>query len=123
MASIFCPTCGSKSEYQFAKPNFCYKCGNPYSITSKRIFSSLSKKKIVEEDESDYGDDSEDESFEDESFSNSISVPRLSNLKVDIDSSTNVRVLKIEDLSKGNIIESKFQFGKRQNIGDIIDER
>ena len=31
MASIFCPSCGSKSEYQFAAPNFCSKCGQPYA--------------------------------------------------------------------------------------------
>lgn len=28
MACIYCSSCGSKSEYKAAKPNFCNSCGN-----------------------------------------------------------------------------------------------
>jgi hypothetical protein len=120
MASIFCPSCGSKAEYQFAQPNFCFKCGNPYSLSHKRTYSSLankpstlSKKAVIDDeiDEDDEGDD-----FDDDSFSNSISVPRIRNLNVDIEASSAVRVYKIEDLGNGKINQSEFRFGRRQKL-------
>lgn len=91
MAIIFCPVCGSKSEYKFAVPNFCYKCGSAYNQTS-----NLNKKNLIDSsyEEDDYDDSNEDE----DDFSNSTRVPRISKLQIEIDSSTDVRILKFENL-------------------------
>jgi hypothetical protein len=120
MASIFCPSCGSKSEYKFATPNFCFKCGSAYSgssnfTQSSKIFKQTSSKQSIEDDDT-YEDEDSDENFED--FSNSTRVPRISKLQVEIDSDTDVRVIKFEDFLNGNL-NSKFKRPKNLDIGNI----
>ena len=108
MASIFCPSCGSKSEYKFATPNFCFKCGNSYSQSSSspKIVRNLktSESKDSYPDERDEEEEDFDEDFGE--FSNSTRVPRISRLQVDIDSSTDVRVVKFGDLLNENSTSS-----------------
>lgn len=111
MASIFCPSCGSKSEYKFAVPNFCFKCGGAYSQSSNssQINRSLKTSELKtsdpdERDDWDNEDDDSEEGFSD--FSNSTRVPRISRLQVEIDSSTDVRVVKFGDLLNENSTSS-----------------
>lgn len=111
MASIFCPSCGSKSEYKFAIPNFCYKCGNSYSQSAglkKTILPSISEDVDLDEGE-------ENEDFEE--FSNSTRVPRISRLQVEIDSSTDVKVLKFEDFINNST--SSFKRPKNLDIDGV----
>jgi len=111
MASIFCPSCGSRSEYKFAAPNFCYKCGSSYSQTSVFKKTSVSTRSEVEDLEV---NDDEDVDDDFEEFSNSTRVPRISRLQVDIDSNTDVRVLKFEDIINNST--SSFKRPKNLNI-------
>ncbi len=112
MAAIFCPVCGSRSEYKFAVPNFCYKCGSAYN-QSATLAKQAQTKKIIDDD---YEDEEveDDENFAD--FSNSTRVPRISQLQVEIDASTDVRVVKFEDLINGDS-NSSFKRPKNLDIG------
>lgn len=120
MAFIFCPSCGSRSEYKFATPNFCFKCGSAYSGSSNFTHSSKTFKntasKTVSDDEDIYDDEEVEEDSED--FSNSTRVPRISRLQVEIDSDTDVKVMKFEDFLSGNS-NSSFKRPKNLDIGNI----
>lgn len=105
MASIFCSSCGSKSEYKFAPPNFCYKCGSGYSRSLNFSNSSKNFKAELAQDTEVEDEDYEDEDSS-EDFSNSTRVPRISRLQVEIDSSTDVKVVKFEDLLNNNSTSS-----------------
>lgn len=108
MASIFCPACGCKSEYKFATPNFCYKCGSAYNQSSSCSNKNNESNNIDE----DYQDDEEDDGDVGD-FSNSTRVPRISKIQVEIDSSTDVKIVKFQDLLNGN---SSSQFKKPKNL-------
>jgi len=120
MAFIFCPSCGSRSEYKFATPNFCFKCGSAYSGSSNFTQSSKTFKNIasktVGNDEEVYDEEEAEEDSED--FSNSTRVPRISRLQVEIDSDTDVKVMKFEDFLNGNS-NSSFKRPKSLDIGNI----
>lgn len=81
MSVIYCPECGKKHEYNFAKPNFCSGCGNAFGMAKLK----KSDKKTKKEEEYD-DDDDDDEEFEDddESFSNTNHVPNIRKIEVDI---------------------------------------
>lgn len=114
MASIFCPSCGSKSEYKFAIPNFCYKCGTSYFQTSSvNKFSRPIRSVISEEVDLDEDEDVEDN----EEFSNSIRVPKISKLQVEVDSNTDVRVFKFENIIENST--SSFKRPKNLNLDNI----
>jgi hypothetical protein len=117
MASIFCPSCGSKSEYKFATPNFCFRCGNPYSsVSSLKKTSATINSPEIENAELDEDEDLEDpEDFEE--FSNSTRVPRISKLQVEVDSTTDVRVFKFENIAENST--SPFKRSKNLNIDNI----
>lgn len=111
MAAIFCPVCGSKSEYKFAVPNFCYKCGSAYN---QAVSSPLIKKNLINND---YEEEEEDDDggADESDFSNSTRVPRISRLQVEIDASTDVRVVKFEDLLNNG--SSSFERPKNLDLG------
>jgi hypothetical protein len=127
MANIFCPSCGAKAEYQFSAPNFCHKCGLPYSqgvavakshLLSSRPTRSRSMRnelpEVQEEDDSSYEDDDSDST-------NVNRVPRLSKIQVEIDSSTDIRSYKFEDFLSGN--SSSFKKPRSVNLDDLLNER
>lgn len=127
MASIFCPNCGSKSEYQFAPPNFCSKCGQPYTGRTshkKMPISAQVKLRKTQSDEQDFIEDDEDaESYAEDVFSDSTRVPRLRSIQVDIDHSSDIRVVKMSDLINGNFEQQSLKLGERQSIDEVMDER
>ena len=127
MASIFCPSCGSKSEYQFAPPNFCSKCGQPYAgrtLHKKMPTSAQVKLRKTQSDEQDFSEDDEEvESYAEDVFSDSTRVPRLRSLQVDIDNSSDVRVVKMSDMLNGNFEQQSLKLGQRQSIDEVMDER
>ena len=128
MASIFCPSCGSKSEYQFAPPNFCSKCGQPHAgrtLNKKMPISARIKTKTqTQEDLTDEEFENEDdESHGGDFFSDSTRVPRLRDLKVDIDISSDIRVVKMSDLLNGNLEQQPFKLGSRQDLNEALDEK
>lgn len=58
MSHIFCYNCGVKIEYNFAKPNFCSKCGTSFGgeQQSKSVVEEAprqSKASVVSDDETD----------------------------------------------------------------------
>ncbi len=85
MSVTYCPDCGKKHEYNFAKPNFCSGCGSPFGA------AKLKKQKPKEkEEEEDYEDEDEDEEdFEDDdgSFTNASRVPNIRKIQVDVETS------------------------------------
>jgi hypothetical protein len=128
MANIFCPHCGSKAEYQFAAPNFCYKCGLPYSESravpkSQSPISRVSKSRILRNEDLDDQVEEDVEFDDDDSESTNINrVPRISKIQVEIDSSTDIRSYKFGDLVNGNS-SSTFKRSKTVNLEDLLDER
>lgn len=100
MSVIYCSECGKKHEYNFAKPNFCSGCGNPFGA------AKLKKQKPKEEEE-DYDDEDEDddeEDFEDdgESFTNSNRVPNIRKIQVEVETSATYNTFDL-----GSIIGSE----------------
>lgn len=128
MANIFCPSCGSKAEYQFAAPNFCHKCGLPYSQSravakSQSPTSRVSKSRISRNEDLDDQVEEDVEFDDDDSDSTDINrVPRISKIQVEIDSSTDMRSYKFEDIVNGNS-SSSFKRSKTVNLDDLLDER
>jgi hypothetical protein len=128
MAAIFCPSCGARAEYQFSAPNFCSKCGKAYleskmnNLTAKMRIAKTknnSLTKNVEEIDDEYDfDDSDDAN--DDGFSSATRVPHINKLQVEIDSSTDVRVIKFEDLINQNS-NSNFIKGKNLNLDDLTN--
>lgn len=58
MSHIFCYNCGVKIEYNFAKPNFCSKCGTSFggqqqSQAAVEQAPSQNKASLVSDDETD----------------------------------------------------------------------
>lgn len=120
MAIIFCPSCGSKTPYQFAAPNFCSKCGQPYLSRSS---VSLKEKKTVERNENVDDEDYDDEDFnlEADSFSSSLTVPRISRIQVDLDFSTSeVKSFKFGEIFGENNAEAKFPIKRARNLNDLL---
>jgi ribosomal protein L37E len=87
MSVIYCSECGKKHEYNFAKPNFCSSCGNPFGAAKLK-----KQKPKEEEEEEDYDDEEEDEDEEDfdddgESFTNASRVPNIRKIQVEVETS------------------------------------
>lgn len=124
MASIFCPSCGSKSEYKFSAPNFCSKCGSSYSGNNKPLSTSnlaLSRSKNINQD-IDEDDDEDFEDVDDESFSNSNRVPKISRLNVDIDLTPTYRTTTFgEILGQGE--GSSFKQSSRKSLEDLRNQQ
>jgi hypothetical protein len=120
MASIFCPSCGSKSEYKFATPNFCFKCGSSYSQTPNSIkaTNSLAIKNLDPDERDDWDDEDEDSEGDFGDFSNSTRVPRISRIQVETDSSTDVKIIKFGDLLNENSTSS-FKRPKNLDFGNM----
>lgn len=128
MANIYCQKCGNKTSYQFTAPNFCSKCGNQYLGSSKFSPPSALKTRLAikrssasDSDPDDYEDPDEfDEEYDDSDFSNSNSIPRISKIQVEIDASTDCKIMKFEDLVNSEY-QSNFKPQKRKNLTDLID--
>jgi hypothetical protein len=123
MASIFCPSCGSKSEYKFATPNFCFKCGSSYSQTSNSIkatnvSTTIQSKNLDPDERDDWDDEDEDSEGDFGDFSNSTRVPRISRIQVETDSSTDVKIIKFGDLLNENSASS-FKRPKNLDFGNM----
>jgi len=123
MASIFCPSCGAKSEYQFSAPNFCSKCGKPYLESRIETFTSQmrtakSKKQNFRQNEDTFDEVEDSDDNDGGDFSSATRVPRITRLDVEIDSSTDVRVIKFGDLVNQNG-DSSFAKGKSLYLDDL----
>lgn len=98
MSVIYCSECGKKHEYNFAKPNFCSSCGNPFGV------AKLKKQKPQQEEEEEEYDDDEEEDFEDdgESFTSVSRVPNIRKIQVDVETSAQYNTFDL-----GSIIGSE----------------
>ncbi len=81
MSVIYCSGCGKKHDYNFAKPNFCSTCGDPFGMAKLKKVSQAKEEEDMEDDEEGEG------YFEDdgESFSNATRVPNIRKIQVDIE--------------------------------------
>ena len=126
MANIFCPNCGFKTSYQFAVPNFCSKCGKPYIKSKANHFSS--KRPIVnsmqdpDDDEEDEGWDEDDLRIMGEDFSDSLFVPNIKKINVELDySNSEVKSFKFGEIFGENVSEgNRFPIKKPKNLSDLL---
>ena len=79
MSITYCPDCGKKHEYNFAKPNFCSGCGSPFGVAKLKAINKVS----AHENQDDFDED--DFEGDDDSFSNATSVPHIRKIQVDIE--------------------------------------
>jgi hypothetical protein len=79
MSITYCPDCGKKHEYNFAKPNFCSGCGSPFGAAKLKAINKVS----AQENQDDFDED--DFEGDDDSFSNATSVPHIRKIQVDIE--------------------------------------
>ena len=93
---IYCPTCGSATEYSLSKPKFCASCGESFTslgkATAKKVFNTTPVQKNTETRVAQI--EEEEEHFE---------MPNISRLHVDISSSKGYNVTSFQDLAKSNI--------------------
>lgn len=107
MSVIYCSECGKKHEYNFAKPNFCSGCGNPFGA------AKLKKQKPQQEEEEEEYDDEEEEDFEDdgESFTSVSRVPNIRKIQVDVETSAQYNTFDL-----GSIIGSEANPAPKGNM-------
>ncbi len=95
---VYCPTCGSGTEYSLKKPKFCAGCGEAFSAlnkaAAKRVFRTDPKNPVATIQE-----EVEEEEFE---------MPNMDKLDVDIRASQLFNIMSLKDLAVGE---------KQQNDG------
>ena len=94
MSISYCPDCGKKHEYNFAKPNFCSSCGSPFGAAKMKTINRASTQK-------DDGDFDEEDFEGDDSFSNSTSVPNIRKIQVDIETSAEYNTFDLGSIIDG----------------------
>tara|TARA_R110002020_G_scaffold279330_2_gene495072 strand:- start:1071 stop:1469 length:399 start_codon:yes stop_codon:yes gene_type:complete len=88
---VYCPTCGSGTEYSLKKPKFCAGCGEAFSALNKtapkRVFKTDPQNPVATIQE-----EVEEEEFE---------MPNMDKLDVDIRASRLFNVMSLKDLAVG----------------------
>ena len=86
---VYCPTCGSGTNYTMTKPQFCSSCGEAFSalnkVPAKRVFKADPKNPIA----------TIQEEVEEEEFK----MPNMDKLDVDIQASRSFTVESLKDLA------------------------
>lgn len=97
---VYCPTCGSGTDYSLAKPKFCTGCGEAFSALSqtaaKRVFKTAPHNPVATIQE-----EVEEEEFE---------MPNMDRLEVEVDTSRSFGIMSLKDIAIGE---------KRQNDGYV----
>jgi len=90
---VYCPTCGSGTEYSLKKPKFCAGCGEAFSALNKtpakRVFKTDPQNPMATVQE-----EVEEEEFE---------MPDMDKLDVDIEASKSFQVTSLKDLAGTNL--------------------
>jgi hypothetical protein len=88
---VYCPTCGSGTEYSLKKPQFCAGCGEAFSALNKtpakRVFKTDPKNPIATIQE-----EVKEEEFE---------MPNIDKLDIDIRASRSFNVVSLKNLAVG----------------------
>jgi hypothetical protein len=88
---VYCPTCGSGTEYSLKKPQFCAGCGEAFSALNKtpaqRVFKTDPKNPIATIQE-----EVEEEEFE---------MPNIDKLDIDIRASRSFNIVSLKNLAVG----------------------
>ena len=86
---VYCPTCGSGTEYSLKKPKFCAGCGESFSALAKtpakRVFKTDPKNPVATVQEEVY-----EEEFE---------MPNIDGLDVEVYASKSFKVTSFKDLA------------------------
>ena len=116
MSISYCPDCGKKHEYNFAKPNFCSSCGLSFGASKPKTINKVS----VKEDAEDF----DEEDFEgDDSFSNSTSVPNIRKIQVDIETSAEYNTFDLGSIIDGtSSVSSRTSSPKRRSSSMSIED-
>jgi hypothetical protein len=89
---VYCPTCGSGTDYSMTKPKFCSSCGETFSISSKtsakRIFKTDPHNPIATIQE-----EVEEEEFE---------MPNMNKLEVEMGESRSFNIAPLDKLAGSN---------------------
>mgnify|MGYP003117976437 CR=1 FL=1 len=100
---LYCPSCGSGTEYSLHKPKFCGSCGESFSsigkITAKKVFktqNSPSTKQVIDREE-----DAEEEFI----------APAINHLDFEVQGSDTMNSYKIQDIvgSNPNALEDGYK--------------
>jgi len=85
---VYCPTCGSGTDYSLEKPKFCASCGEAFTalnkVPAKRVFKASSQNPVVMTQEV-----VNEEEFE---------APLIEKLDFEMSASSSFQVSKIQDL-------------------------
>ena len=85
---VYCPTCGSGTDYSLEKPKFCASCGEAFTalnkVPPKRVFKASNQNPTVMVQEVE-----EEEEFE---------APLIEKLDFEMSASSGFQVTKIQDL-------------------------
>ena len=116
MSISYCPDCGKKHEYNFAKPNFCSSCGLSFGTSKPKTINKVSAKEDAE--------DFDEEDFEgDDSFSNSTSVPNIRKIQVDIETSAEYNTFDLGSIIDGtSSVSSTASSPKRRSSSMSIED-
>lgn len=117
MSITYCPDCGKKHEYNFAKPNFCSSCGLSFGASKPKTIKKVS----AQEDKEDF--DEEDFEGDDDSFSNATSVPNIRKIQVDIETSAIYSTFDLGSLfGSGSDTEPKASAPRRRSNSLSIED-
>jgi len=115
MSISYCPDCGKKHEYNFAKPNFCSSCGLSFGTSKPKTINKAAAQE----------DDFDEDDFEgdDDSFSNATSVPHIRKIQVDIETSAIYSTFDLASLvGSGFDSEPKASAPKRRSSSLSIED-
>jgi hypothetical protein len=119
MNNIFCFECGGKHSYAYSKPKFCSSCGSAFGATKNPISKAAQK---IFSPEIDEGDDDED--YDSSDFSESVRVPKIRSLAVDVESDyEGISSFKLGSLFGQNSSDSPRRRKSTQNLEDFIEKK
>ena len=109
MNKLYCQNCGSGTPYSLEKPNFCAKCGIPFSMTKQEVLSAKGKVGTVGPRGIRKGSEEESETETNEYGDDVMHVPSIDELEIDID---------LPQVNKGIRLEHLMAAGPSQGAVD-----
>jgi len=121
MNTSFCPNCGMKHTFNFAKPNFCSGCGQTLGATSKIAAPQAKPAKAsysdpIEEDE-DYDD------YDDNENTSVDRVPQINKIQIEVETDSASSFTFGSLFADNTPPSSSTRRRDSQSIGDFINDK
>jgi hypothetical protein len=121
MNNIFCFECGNKHSYTYSKPKFCSGCGSAFGAVKNPPQKTAPSKEAFDDDDV---IDEDDDDYDSSDFSDSMRVPKLRSLAVDVESDyEGISSFKLGSLFGSNSNESPRRKKSTQNFEDFIEKK